>query len=103
MAKRRKVDAAPPRNNHARTSSWAGLHEGDRVDVDDERERRSTWRFVAHVTNVATGESWVEVVGGTAGAVRVRSFRPDQLFPYGSVRSGQRRVASLADAPGLPL
>jgi hypothetical protein len=86
-----------------RTSRWAGLHEGDRVDVLDMRERRATWTFIAHVTNVETGESWVEVLGGRAGEQRRRSLRPDQVFPHRSVQRGAPRSAPLSDAPQLPM
>jgi hypothetical protein len=70
--------------------------------VQDPRERRATWRFVAHVTNEESGERWVEVVGGRAGEQRNRSFREDQIFPYRSLRAGVPVAPSVLDAPGLP-
>ncbi|HEV3213326.1 MAG TPA: hypothetical protein VGZ03_08030 [Acidimicrobiales bacterium] len=87
----------------ARSEEWAGVRAGDAVDVLDDRERGATWRFIACVTNVATGERWVEVVGGRGGEQRRRSFRVDQLYPRGSVRGGVATSAPLDDAPGLPL
>ena len=83
-----------------RDTRWAGLRPGDPVRVEGTRLRGAVWEFVAHVTNVETGESWVEVVGGRAGDRAVRSFRPDQLY---SVGAKPGRDPSLADAPGLPL
>jgi hypothetical protein len=87
----------------ARSPSWAGLREGDPVDVLDDRERGATWRFTAHVTNVATRATWVEVVGGRAGERRLRSFRPEQLYPHRSVQHGRPTAAPLCDAPRLAL
>jgi hypothetical protein len=84
----------------ARSTQWAGLRPGDPVQVEGTRLRSATWNFVAHVSNVETGEEWVEVVGGKPGDRAVRSFRPDQLYAK-SARPG--RDPSLADAPGLPL
>ena len=83
-----------------RSTRWAGLRPGDKVQVDGTRLRGASWEFVAHVTNGETGEVWVEVVGGRAGDRAVRSFRPDQLYAP-TARPG--RDPSLADAPGLPL
>lgn len=85
-----------------RTATWAGLRPGDPVDVVGTRMRRATWTFVAHVRNSATGDEWVEVVGGRQGQRAVRSFRPEQVFAYGT---GQGRVpgpGSLAQSPQLP-
>lgn len=86
-----------------RSDAWAGLKTGDPVDVLDDRERGASWRFVACVTNLATGDRWVEVVGGRGGDQRRRSFRVDQLYPHRSVRGGVATVAPLLDAPRLPL
>jgi hypothetical protein len=83
-----------------RASRWAGLRQGDPVQVEGTRLRGASWEFVAHVTNKETGESWVEVVGGRAGDRSMRSFRPDQLYAP-AARPGHD--PSLADAPGLPL
>jgi hypothetical protein len=85
-----------------RRSEWAGLREGDPVDVLDDRERGATWQFAAHVTNAATTATWIEVVGGRRGEQRRRSFRPDQVYPKDSVRGGATTSASLDDAPRLP-
>jgi hypothetical protein len=62
--------------------------------------RSASWSFVAQVSNVETGETWVEVVGGRSGDRAVRSFRPDQIYAP-SAKPG--RDSSLADEPGLPL
>jgi hypothetical protein len=86
-----------------RSGSWAGLRQDDPVDVLDDRVRGASWRFAAHVTNVETGATWIEVVGGRRGDERRRSFREDQVFPYGSVRRSGPTAASLADAPRLDL
>lgn len=82
-----------------RHRSWAGLKAGDPVQVVGTRIRSAAWSFVAHVANAATGEEWVEVVGGREGDRAVRSFRPDQIYAPSS-RPG--RDPSLAEAPGLP-
>lgn len=79
------------------------MRAGDRVDVLDAREPRATWAFVAHVTNLESGDSWVEVVGGRAGDPRLRSFRPEQLYAYRSIRGGVPTTAPLCDAPLLNL
>jgi hypothetical protein len=86
-----------------RASTWAGVTEGDPVDVLDDRERGAEWRFVAHVTNRSTGAAWVEVVGGRRGDRRRRSFRVDQLYPSRTVRGAVATAAPLNDAPRLPL
>ena len=101
----RSAKRAAPEANDAfqRSATWAGITEGDPVDVLDDRERGATWRFVAHVTNRETGASWVEVVGGRRGEQRRRSFRDDQLYPHGTVRAGTARCAPLSDAPRLPI
>lgn len=72
------------------------------MDVVDPRVRRARWRFVAHVTNAVTAATWVEVVGGAQGEQRVRSFRPEQVFPFGAVRGGVATTPSIVDAPRLP-
>lgn len=82
-----------------RSTQWAGLRPGDRVQVQGTRLRGAAWEFVAHVANDETGESWIEVVGGRPGDRAVRSFRPEQLYAP-TARPG--RDPSLADAPGLP-
>jgi hypothetical protein len=90
-------------DNLRRLTQWNGVSAGDAVIVDDERERRSSFTFVAHVTNLASGDAWVEVHGGKANAQRTRSFRPEQIFPA-TAKKGSRIVGpSLADAPRLDL
>jgi hypothetical protein len=85
-----------------RERAWAGVVAGDPVDVLD-ADRGTTWRFAAHVTNIETGSSWVEVTGGRPGEDRRRSCRVELLFPFRSVRRGRPTTSSLADAPRLPL
>ena len=92
-----------PSPSFERADSVGGVTEGDPVDVLDDRERGATWRFVAHVTNRATGAAWVEVVGGRQGDQRRRSFRVDQVYPHRTVRGGIATAAPLNDAPRLPL
>ena len=82
-----------------RTASWSGLKAGDAVEVDDPRVQRATFEFVALVENLATGDSWVEVVGGKRGDRKLRSFRPDQIFAPGA----RGRGPSLELAPRLDL
>lgn len=82
-----------------RCTRWAGLQAGDPVRVAG-ATRNSSWFFVAHVANAATGEEWVEVVGGRSGDRAVRSFRTELIYAP-SARPG--RDPSLAEAPGLPL
>jgi hypothetical protein len=86
-------------NKVRRTTSWAGLHAGDAVEIDDPRARRSTFAFVALVEHLESGASWVEVVGGKRGDRKLWSFRPEQVFRPG----GKGRGLSLAEEPGLPL
>lgn len=103
MATSRSGPAPEESSGFERTARWAGIAEGDPVDVLDDRERGATWRFVAHVTNRSTGATWVEVVGGRHGDQRTRSFRVDQLYPHRTVRGGSAAAAPLNDAPRLPL
>lgn len=97
-----------------RASTWAGVRAGEPVEVAGTRMRGARWSFLAHVHNRATGDEWVEVVGGRGDDRAVRSFRPEQVFPPsgrpvpspGRVRGrrGARRPRpSLAEAPQLPL
>jgi hypothetical protein len=86
-----------------RDREWSGLRAGDAVDVLDARERGATWRFEAYVSNPRTEEAWIEVVGGRRGDERRRSFRPQQVFPAGSLKHGAPTAASLLDAPRLQL
>lgn len=103
MAAPRTRRAPEESSSFERTARWAGLAEGDPVDVLDDRERGAAWCFVAHVTNRSTGEAWVEVVGGRRGDQRRRSFRVDQLYPHRTVRGGVATGPPLNDAPRLPL
>jgi hypothetical protein len=102
---KRRVQAAvaPSPVRVERRDAWSGVRAGDSVDVLDPREPRATWAFVAYVTNIESGDSWVEVVGGRAGDPRRRSFRPAQLYPYRSIRGGSPTAAPLCDAPLLNL
>jgi hypothetical protein len=77
------------------------VKKGDQVEVAGTGMRSAHWEFVAHVTNVTTGEDWVEVVGGSTGDRKVRSFAPDRIFAP-ALKRGQRGP-SLAEAPRLPL
>jgi len=72
------------------------------VEVAGLKIRGATFTFVAHVRNLATGDESVEVVGGRAGERKLRSFRPEQVYPWSARRTAKRAV-SLADAPQLPL
>ena len=102
MAPARRRRAAPVTTGHVRRSpTWAGLRAGDPVEVADPRLRNATWAFVAHVANTETGDESIEVVGGRPGDRKIRSFRPEQVFPPRRRRGGP--APSLADAPQLPL
>jgi hypothetical protein len=103
MPPRRAPTHEPSPSSLVRLQEWAGVCAGDPVDVLDDRERGANWTFAAHVTNVATGATWVEVVGGRAGDRRRRSFDDDQLFPHRSLRRGVAVEPPLKDAPRLPL
>lgn len=104
--------ASPPL---VRSTQWAGLRTGSRVEVGGVRGRSTSWAFLAHVRNERTGEEWVEVVGGKTGRRAIRSFPPGQIFPHSTARGSGRRAgkgsrgvrrqapASFADAPQLPL
>lgn len=103
MAPRARRGQAPaPSGRLARSETWAGLRPGDPVEVEGTRLRSATWSFVAHVQNTATGDEWIEVVGGRSGDRNVRSFRPDQVYPPRAARKAAR-APSLAEAPQLPL
>ena len=102
--KQRADDPSQPAGHPVRTSEWAGLHKGDAVDVSDTRLRSASWQFVAHVRNVASGDEWIEVVGGRSGDRKLRSFPPSRVFaPTKKGRRGGPPPVSLADAPRLPL
>jgi hypothetical protein len=104
VTKRRAVKsetASPVRVG--RLERWSGVRAGDPVDVLDAREPRATWAFEAHVTNLESGDAWVEVVGGRGGDPRRRSFRPEQLYPFRSIRGGAPTTQPLCDAPLLNL
>jgi len=83
-----------------RSTTWAGLHPGDAVEVTGTRLRTASWSFVAHVRNTLTDEEWVEVVGGKHGDHNVRSFAPDRVYAPTRRRTGA--ALSLAEAPQLP-
>jgi len=83
-----------------RVDTWAGLRRGDPVEVAGTGLRSASWEFVAYVTNVSTGEAWVEVIGGRGGDRMTRSFAPDRIFPPTSSRTVAK--SSLAVAPKLP-
>ena len=104
VRRKQRADAADqPSGNLVRTPEWAGVRKGDPVEVSDTRLRSATWHFVAHVRNVATGDEWIEVVGGRSGDRKLRSFPPSRVFaPTKKTRRGAAPV-SLADAPRLPL
>lgn len=85
-----------------RSTRWAGLTTGDVVVIDGTRELRQSWVFVAHVTNTANGEEWVEVRGGRRGEAKGRSFRPELVFPATAKKGGRVVGQSLANAPQLP-
>ena len=83
-----------------RREAWGGLRRGDPVEIDGPVPRGAAWRFLGFVRNERNGTESVEVIGGRPGEDRVRSFRPEQVFPLGGRKAGR---ASLADAPQLPL
>ena len=104
MPRRRPVPPPPAGPTHLeRVDTWSGLRQDDAVDVLDDRAPGATWRFASFVTNVESGDAWVEVVGGRDGERRRRSFRPDQLYPQGSIRAGVPTAASLSSQPRLLL
>lgn len=85
-----------------RLDEWAGVRAGERVEVAGVAGRRA-WVFVAHVTNEATGESWVEVRGGRPGEAKFRAFAPEAIYPAGARRGSRWVRAPLARAPRLDL
>jgi hypothetical protein len=89
--------------NLKRSTQWAGLRIGDPVVVNGEKELRMTWVFVAHVTNTATSDEWVEVRGGRTGEMKSRSFRCDLIYPASAKRGPRVIGLSLAAAPQLGL
>jgi hypothetical protein len=42
-------------------------------------ERGGVFRFVEHVVNPDNGAEWVTLLGGRAGVVTYRSFRPERI------------------------
>jgi hypothetical protein len=89
--------------NLQRSTSWAGVREGDPVIVNADKEKRLKWVFVAHVQNKVTNEEWIEVRGGRPGEQKLRSFRCELIFP-GTAKKGSRVTGlSLRDAPQLSL
>ena len=98
---RRKTVVDTRAAKYDRLETWAGLRVGDAIDVDGVAGRGLTFTFMAHVTNKATGESWVEAAGGRSGTNAVRSFRPEQVYAKGTLKKAG--AVSLADQPGLPL
>ena len=107
MTGRRRTQAASvqeqPSGNLRRQASWAGVHRGDAVEVSGTRLRSAKWEFIAFVRNIATGEEWVEVVGGKSGDRKVRSFPPERVFAPAAKSGKSVPRQSLADAPRLPL
>ncbi len=100
MARAKEIER---RGNLLRQARWAGLSAGDAVIVNVDKERRNSYVFLAHVENMATGESWVEVRGGRKGEQKDRSFRPDLIFPAAARRGSKIVGPSLVEAPQLPL
>jgi hypothetical protein len=88
--------------HQTRLEAWAGVRAGDAVEVAGVAGRRA-WVFVAHVTNEATGEAWVEVRGGRRGEAKFRAFAPEAIYPAGARRGSRWVRASLARAPRLDL
>ncbi len=86
-----------------RTTTWAGLTQGDAVVVDGAKERRQQWVFLAHVLNEDTGDEWIEVRGGRVGEAKGRSFRPELIYPMGAKKGARLVGLSLAFAPQLPM
>lgn len=89
--------------NLRRESAWAGVRRGDEVEVAGTRLRSAKWEFIAHVRNIATGDEWIEVVGGRIGDRKVRSFSPDRVFAPAGRHGRPAPRSSLAEAPRLPL
>lgn len=97
-----------------RSDAWAGVRAGEPVEVGGTHMRGARWTFLAHVRNRATGEEWVEVVGGRGGDRTLRSFRLEQVYPVvgrsaapgaggrATRRASRRSPPSLAQAPRLP-
>ena len=94
-----------------RTDRWNGLRAGDPIAIAGLKIRGAQWWFRAHVRNERTGAESIEVVGGRTGDRKIRSFRPEQVYPAPSPgpggRTGRRRAKggdrpSLAEAPQLP-
>jgi hypothetical protein len=103
--RRRRVASVADRSSTKlqRQSEWAGVRRGEPVEVTDTGLRSARWEFVAHVRNRATGDEWIEVVGGKDGDRVLRSFRPERVFAPAQKQARRRPRASLADEPRLPL
>ncbi|MHB8438136.1 MAG: hypothetical protein ACYDD4_03125 [Acidimicrobiales bacterium] len=100
MTRRRRATVQALPEHLVRRDRWNGVSAGDAVEVVPPPARGATWTFRAHVVNTRNGAESIEVVGGGPGEHHVRSFPPDQVFPFGARRAGR---PSLADAPQLPL
>ena len=102
ISRRKKVPMPEPPGHLQRSTSWAGLRRGDPIEIIGPGLGSASWTFVAHVANTETGEESIEVVGGKSGEHKIRSFRPDQVFPHTGRRPRGGPSPSLADAPQLP-
>jgi hypothetical protein len=104
VRRKRSQDLADSNSsNLRRAATWAGVRAGDSVEVSGTRMRSAKWEFVAHVRNVATGDEWIDVVGGRSGDRVLRSFPPDRVFAPVPKQKKRVQRSSLADAPQLPL
>lgn len=86
MTKRSRGHAATPHppNWHVSSSYQHGRQQLTPGRLLKIRGERGQFRFVRHVVTEPTDRrrkraEWIDVVGGTAGVVMWRSFRPDRI------------------------
>lgn len=82
MPPKKTKAAAPKEPTTLRVEEWGEFTKGAPIKVTAPfwRGKNSlSWRFVAHVTNLLTGSTWIDVFGGPKGYETNRSFSEDQV------------------------
>lgn len=82
-----------------RETDWEGFTAGALVDVLAPRWRGSdgrklkgvVFKFMAHVTNISTGKTWIEVYGGRPNYETIYSFTEDQVALIPPKKTRKRR------------
>lgn len=93
--KKRETVSTPSNTALVRMTSWRGMQPHDAIRVTGKPGQRSRFEFLAFVQNVATGECFVEVVGGRLSRNgtfqrNVRMFAPERCSPPPRRRARRR-------------